>query len=582
MHNDRRLARPLLDAETRVGDAIVRALVDAGIDTAFGMPGGNTGPIFSALREHAERIRTVLVREEARAGVMAETFGRLAGRPAVAIGQAAFLVHASMGAIEALLSSSPMLLLTDLSDGAPYSQHGPYQSGTGDYGAWNAQQAFGAFCKAVFVARDPVQAVQFTQIAIKHALDGAPGPVAVLYHSSALRGRVGPDSRPLLYAGPAYYAPPAVEVAPARLDAAVSVLAQAARPVIIAGNGVRVGRAIEALATLADTLGAPVATSAAGKGVFDETSDLALGVYGNFGTPVANAVVAGADAVLIAGSKLAPGDTAFENPELLDPRRQVLVQIDVEPRNSSWTFPVELTLTGQAGAIMTAMAQRLAASGIPNEATRRARRAALAAARDAHGFFDAQEFTSDAEPILPQRIIRELQAALPGNAIVTCDAGENRLFMMHWFQTTAGNYVQPAGVGGMGYALPAALAAKHLDPARPAVAVCGDGGFAIAMNSLMTALEERLPIVAVVFNNGALGWVKHGQGERNIACDFGAFDHAAIARAMGCNGIRVDRAADLGPAFRAALADPRPTVVDVRSSLQETFLKVTSPLVSPR
>jgi acetolactate synthase-1/2/3 large subunit len=114
------------------------------------------------------------------------------------------------------------------------------------------------------------------------------------------------------------------------------------------------------------------------------------------------------------------------------------------------------------------------------------------------------------------------------------------------------------------------------------IAVSGDGGFGIAMNGLMTAIEENIPIVNVVFNNQALGWVKHGQGERNIACDFAAFDHANIARAMGCHGIRVEDPRQLAPALQDALTCGKPTVVDVRTSINETFMKVTSPLLGER
>jgi acetolactate synthase-1/2/3 large subunit len=134
----------------------------------------------------------------------------------------------------------------------------------------------------------------------------------------------------------------------------------------------------------------------------------------------------------------------------------------------------------------------------------------------------------------------------------------------------------------MGYALPAALAAKLIYPHRQVIAVSGDGGFAISLNGLMTALEENIPVVSVVFNNGALGWVKHGQGERNIACDFHNFDHAAIARSIGCEGIRVEQPHQLEPALQTALASNKPTVVDVHTSLSETFAKVTSPLVGER
>ncbi|MFN8559735.1 MAG: thiamine pyrophosphate-binding protein [Dehalococcoidia bacterium] len=126
-------AQRLLNEDVPVGEAIVRVLEQAGIDHVFGMPGGNTGwSIFRALYDHRDRIRTVLAREEGLATVMAEVYGRLTGRPGVCSGQAAFLLtNAGMGTLEAFLASSPMLLLTDLSDGAPYSHHAPYQSGTG-------------------------------------------------------------------------------------------------------------------------------------------------------------------------------------------------------------------------------------------------------------------------------------------------------------------------------------------------------------------------------------------------------------------------------------------------------------------
>src|SRR5919202_6031035 len=157
------------------------------------------------------------------------------------------------------------------------------------------------------------------------------------------------------------------------------------------------------------------------------------------------------------------------------------------------------------------------------------------AAHRKYASFVIPESNSDEVPILPQRLIKELHRALPDDAIVTCDAGENRLFMLHFFQTRDRmEYLQPAGVGGMGYAIPAALAARLVYPQRSAVAVCGDGGLGIAMNGLLTAIEEQIPIVVVIFDNAMLGWVRHGQGERPIASQFASFDYAAIARAMGC------------------------------------------------
>jgi acetolactate synthase-1/2/3 large subunit len=568
--------QPLITEPTKTSDAVLRVLEDAGIDMVFGMAGGHTGRLFMALAGHQNSIRTLTVREESLAGVMAEVYGRLTRKPGVIIGQGPWVLgNGLIGTMEALLSSSPMLLLTDFSDSPGFDLHGPYQAGTGDYGVWNARQAFGGVTKQVFEANDPTTAVQATQLAIKHAISGQPGPVAVLYGMKGLAGRVEPDSRPRLYATGPYLPPPPPPADPARVAAAARVIADAKSPVVIAGNGVRISNAYEALARFADGAGVPVVTTASGKGAFAETHPLALGVFGTFGIAAANAAVAQADVVIVVGSKLGASDTARENPALLDPTRQAFIQIDVEPRNASWTFPAEHVLIGDAGATLDQLRAAIGADA-PHVGGAKDR---VAAIREANGYFDTAAYAADQIPILPQRVIFELQRTLPDGAIVTCDAGENRILMTHFYQTrAAGGFLQAAGAGPMGFAIPAALAAKLVHPDRTVAAVCGDGGFAMTMNGLMSALEHKIAIIVVVFNNHALGWVYHGGGP--FAAEFNDFDHAAIARAMGCHGVRVTDPADLAGAIEAAAKADRPTVIDVITSLEVSFRDVTSPLAS--
>ncbi len=522
----------LLQEEIPASDAIALVLQEAGIDMVFGIPGGHAGHIFIALSKRQNSIRTVLVREESLAGVMAEVYGRLTGRPGVIIGQGPWVLgNGLIGTIEAFLSSSPMLLLTDFSDTPSLSLHGPYQSGTGDYGSWDARQSFSGVTKQVVPALEPASAVHGTQLAIKHALTGQRGPVAVLYSISALAGLVGPDSVPRLYETGPYIPQPLPPADTVRVSAAAKALAEAKRPVIVAGNGTRIGKAYEQLRALAEALGIPVVTTPSGKGVFAETHPLALGVFGTFGTPAANACVAEADVVLIAGSKMTASDTARENPALLDPERQTFIQIDVEPLNLAWTFPVEHQLLGEAGIVLDQL--RLALPDTANKAD--AGKERVAGYRAKHGFFNDPKFQAGGSPVAPQRIIAELQRALPDNGVVTCDAGENRIFMTHFFQTKhVGSFLQAAGAGPMGFAIPAAIAVKLIHPEKTVVAVCGDGGFAMTMNGLLTALESDAPIVTLVFNNHALGWSKNSRGP--FATEFGDVDHAAIAIAMGCKG----------------------------------------------
>jgi acetolactate synthase I/II/III large subunit len=183
--------------------------------------------------------------------------------------------------------------------------------------------------------------------------------------------------------------------------------------------------------------------------------------------------------------------------------------------------------------------------------------------------------------LLPQRIVAGIMKAAPADAMVTCDAGENRLFMTRFFQTrSAQSFLSPDATGGMGYAIPAALACKLINPERQAVAVCGDGVFAMSMNGLLTAREENIPIVVVVMNNNALGWVKHFQQEREIASKFPDMNCARIAEAMGCAGSRAKTPERFALALKEALACGKPAVVDVATALDVSYRDILSPLAA--
>ncbi len=559
--------------ERSVSHAIIDALAEGGVRYVLGMPGGLTGPLWRALYQHPV-IRAIQVREESIGALMAEATGRLTGQPAVVMGQGEWIIgNAGQGYMEALLGSSPVVILTEMSDGASLSHHAPYQAGTGDYGTWDARTALGGVTKRVMVSHNPAQAVQHTQLALKHALTGQPGPVGVIYHSSALEGRVGPESLPRIYPTSAYLPGPVRAIDQEALERAAEAIRTAHRPVILAGNGVRLAHAQAGLARLARALDAPVATTASGKGVFAETDPLSVGVIGPFGWATANAVVGAADLVLAVGTKLGPSDTLNEHSALIDPTRQTTIQIDVEPLNVAWTFPIDHVLVGDAGFVVDRLCE-ICGSAESGRATGEGAARADEARRQ-HGRFGDPLATSDDVPFAPQRIIALLEESFPDDGIITCDAGENRLFMMQWYRSKAGGeYLQPAAGGGMGYAVPAAMAAKLAHPDRPALAVCGDGGFAMSIHALMTAVQENLPVGVLVFNNGALGWVLHGMGTEAVAARFAEFDHAEIARSLGCEGIRVSTADELRTALKGVPTATVPYVIDVPTSLATSFKDV--------
>jgi acetolactate synthase I/II/III large subunit len=572
----------MIPDEIDVPHAIVRVLEEAGIQFVFGMPGGDTGRIFDALHD-SKAIQTVLVRHEQVGSIMAEMHGRLTGKPGVVMGQGIFLAcNALFGTLEAVKGASPMLLLGDFTDMAPFMHHSPYQSGTGEYGNHDLRNLLSSATKYTAAVSEPKQAVQTIQLAIKHATTGTPGPVAVVFSSRSLGGTVKTRRPPRIHETTRHLAHGAAKPAASDVTQVSDALLAASSPVIIAGNGVHAARAWTELAELAELLAIPVATTATGKSALAEVHPQALGVFGNWGQAVANEVVSNADTVLVVGSRLAPTDTCFENPELLDADRQTFLQIDAEPLNVGRHYPVKGAIVADARDALAALVAEVKPRLTParREAGRR-RTAHLAELKTLHRFFAEPEQGAEDVPLRPERVITELGRRLGERALVTMDAGANRLYMTHYFQSRGPGIVyQPSSIGGMGYALPAAMAAKLASPERDCVAVCGDGGFAMTMNALFTAAQYRIPVVTVILNNSVLGWVKDGQrrrGNRFIASELGRNDYARIAQAMGCVGIRVESVKDLVGELGRVNGAKEPVVLDVVTTEDAPFWQVQSP-----
>ena len=570
-------------AEIDVPHALVRVLEEAGIEFVFGMPGGDTGRIFDALYDSSS-IKTILVRHEQTGSVMAEMYGRVTGKPGVIMGQGIFLAcNALFGPLEAVKGASPMLVLGDFTDMAPFMHRAPYQAGTGEYGNHDLRNLFASVTKYTAAVSEPKQAVQTLQFAIKHATSGSPGPVAVVFGSRSLQGTVKTARPPRLLSTDRYLAHGPLRPAAADVARVADILLRAGSPVIIAGNGVHASRAWAPLARLAEAAGIPVATTATGKSAMAETHPLALGVFGNWGQATANEVVSGADTVLVVGSRLSPTDTCFENPELLDADRQTFLQIDVEPLQIGRHYPVAAAIVADAREALEALATevRARATAAHRESARR-RGAHVTELKNLHRYFSEPEQRSADVPLRPERVISELAARLGERALVTMDAGANRLYMTHYFQSRgAGTVYQPSSIGGMGYALPAALARKLAAPDRDCVAVCGDGGFAMTMNALLTAAQHKIAVTTVVLNNGVLGWVKDGQrrrGNRFIASELGKLDYARMAQSMGCRGVRVESLAELAQALDGVRGAAEPAVLDVVTTEHAPFWTVQSPL----
>ena len=546
-------------------ELIVQTLEEAGVEYVFGIPGGGTGQIFGLLHGREDRIKTILVRHEQAAAIMADAYARASGKPAVVMGQGLFIgSNASFGIMESMLSSSPMLILTDTSDGG-VGMHAANQSGAGEYGSIDLPAIFRAMTKYTAVAASPKEAVLSTQLAIKHAMSGRPGPAAVVMRSASIGGEVDVESPPFIHNAAGYLNTAKPQSAPADVEKAVRILSESARPVIVAGNGVHVAKAHSQLQELAELWQAPVVTSYKGKSALAETHPLSLGMVGVYGQDAANRLVGEADAVLVIGAKLTPQDTVRERPDVFNPLRQRIIQIDIDERNAGWTFPIDLGLVGDAGAIMNQLLDASKDAAESSKSKRQAWAGGIDEVKRQMAFYDDPEMHRDSSPVTPQRLVALLQQTLDPSTVFSLDAGNNRTWMAHLYQSRQANtFFCPGGTAGMGWGLPAAVALKLVYPDRPVACVTGDGGYMMTVNALSTAMQYNLPILCVVFNDNALGMVlDHQPAGKTIASEFVDTDNAAVARGFGAFGVQVNDSRDLPQALRDATASGLPAVVDV-------------------
>jgi sulfoacetaldehyde acetyltransferase len=361
------------------------------------------------------------------------------------------------------------------------------------------------------------------------------------------------------------------------LDRAADVLAAARNPIVLAGSGVTDCAGADEVRRVARLLNAPVATTYMHTDAYPSDDELAVGPLGYQGSKAAMRLVAEADVVFAVGTRLGGFGTLPQWGIDYWPKQAKIVQVDIDPFQVGRVRPLEVGIIGDAKAAAKAVADRLEArlGGVKPDAAQLEK---IAAAKKAWADeLDAMS-SSDGMPISPRRALKELAAALPGNAIVTSDIGNICSTANAYMRFNAPRSYLPAlGFGNCGFAYPAALGAKVAAPDRPVVAIIGDGAWGMSLHEVMTAVEEDLPVVACVFNNQQWGAEKKNQIDfyddrfvgANIGRELGGFDFAEIARAMGANGIRVTDPRELRDAYAGAIASGRPSVVEIMVDPEE-------------
>jgi acetolactate synthase I/II/III large subunit len=538
--------------------AVVNTLIDCGATHAFTLPGLGITWMLDEFYEQRDKIKVVLTRGEQTAAVMAQTYGRLTGRPGIYMGQGPFAsTTGAFGILEAYFAGSPMVVLTDTSCYDGFGMYGVYQTMTGDYGAANVRQSLATMTKYTAYATEPHEAVYGLQLAYKHAQLPRMGPAALIMKSPIIRREMPEQDRVKLYPTQGYLRHTPAQINMQAMRELAALIAKAKNPVIVAGQGAQTDLARGRLAAVAMSAGIAVATSYNGKGVIDETLPVAVGMLGTWGSKSANKMLGKADLVIALGASLGPDYLRFRDENLIDPSRQTIVQIDIDPRNAGWVYPVDLAIEGD-------VAQALEALASFDLGEKRQRLSDIAENNREHRFGVLPTTVAAAGTLHNADIVRVLDRILTPKDMLVLDAGNNRIWVTGMLRLrTPGQLLAPGGIGGMGWSLPAAAAAKLVHPERNIICLVGDGGAAMTLNALSTCVQHDLPITVIVSNNNGLGMVRDNMKGRRIAVDFSEIDFATVARGMGCNGVRVDRADALATAIEEARHAGVPTVIDV-------------------
>lgn len=545
-----------------VADAIAGALVRHGVDSVF----AQSNPTALMLAVEKAGIRQLLYRTENAAGAMSDAYSRISGRIGVVAAQngpAASLMVAPMA--EALKASIPMLVLVQE---VPASQRDRNAFQEYDHFA-----LFGGCAKWIRRLDDPDRAAEYVDLAMIAANSGRPGPVVLLLAKDMLlqpsRPKVSARKQDL---GGFPLDRPRPEAA--AVQRAADLLATARSPIAIVGGGVHGAQAVPELAELIDVAAIPVATTFMGKGTVDETHPLCLGVAANIvGTngPAAahRDMMLAADVVLFIGTRTNENGT---DAWTLTAPDATYIHIDVDPQEIGRNYEA-VRLLGDARSAISDLTAALKTRDLTKRQGEAAQLAStILAAREQRLKAIAGELQSDEKPLLPQRLMADLDAQLTPNDIVVADASYSSVWVTAYLTVRAAGQriLTPRGLAGLGWGLPYAMGAKLARRDARVVGIVGDGGFAHVWAELEMAVREDIPLTLIVLNNAQLVMQKHGEalgfGRTTTGIGFIPVDHAAIARSVGAEGVRIEEPGDFAPALREAMNSGKVTVLDVISS----------------
>jgi acetolactate synthase-1/2/3 large subunit len=513
--------------------------------------------------ERRTKIKRIHTHGEKSAAYMADGYARISGRPGICMAQVIGALNLAAGLRDAHLAHSPVIAFTGGRD-AKTKFRKVYQE-VDDVPAFEPVTKFNATVDAVERFPDMVRQ------AFRVAVSGTPGPVHLQFRGN--EGQIDAEEaemEPLVEERFARVPPFRPEPEMKNVLAALKLLQEAERPVIVAGGGVRASGAGRELIALAEKLGIPVATSLNGKDSIPGVHPLSVGVSGSYSRESANRVIGQADLACFVGTETGGMTTNFWTvPRIGVPA----IQIDIDAEALGRNYPLKVAVLGDVKATLARMIEH--ADGT-TAARRKPWRDKARAICDEWTTKYAAVLGSDAVPVRPERICGELSRNLPDDAIVVVDTGHAGMWMggMYDLRSPKQSYIRSAG--HLGWAFPAGIGAKCASPERPVVVFTGDAGLWYHIGEIETAVRWKINSVTVVNNNASGNQSKRGfdrayGGEQTEQArelwTYKPVNFARIAEDIGALGIRVEKPGEFAPAIERALKADRPVIVDVATDI---------------
>ncbi|MDA8198528.1 MAG: thiamine pyrophosphate-binding protein [Thermaerobacter sp.] len=549
-------------------EILVEALVRAGVMVLFGFPGDTGVALYDALARRQDQITHVLARDERAAASMADGYARASRRIGVVEassgGGATFLVG---GLGEPFAASVPLLVIT--------SDIHRSSRGTSAITEVDQQKLFSAVTKAQWVVERADDMADRVMAAVALAWDGRPGPVSLIIPEDVF-DEPGTADFATVAPGSGRDAQTVRQPAwPSAATAAAQALSRARRPALLLGSGVHWSQTYSVVRELAEHAGAGVATTIHGKGAFDESHPLSLGVVGaNGARDYANRFLADADVVLMVGTRANSTDTdGFQSPRRGEPR---VFHLDIDPTRAGRNYPGSTPLVGDAAVILPHVLKSLPEDSARRSATQREILAERAR-------FEQQRALPPQSGLSPRDVVEALQAAYGHQAVVVGDAGTPTPYLAAYWRTegTRREVILPRGHGAMGFALPTAVGLAWAEPERPIIALTTDGSLGMACGELDTIARLDSPVLILHLSNGSLGWIKALQHfyleRRYFGVDLKPVDAVKIAEGFGIPAIRTPTLAALQEVIAQAKAGLVPRFVDIPVPEEFDYLPPVAP-----